>query len=432
MKYFERILLDEIKKWVERREIIIIKGPRQSGKTTLLEMLREWLHKKKKVRDENIIYLNFEDREVLEKFTLDPKNFIKSFIPDKRERYFILIDEAQYCQEIGQKLKFLYDSFKNIKFIVTGSYSLEVTSKTAKFLVGRAFSFELMPFSFYEFLKAKDERMARIFLEKNNEVKKFILEGKNFEFPSPDIFVKDLLKYWEEFLIFGGYPEVIKAESEEEKKIILKNIFSTYLEKDIVSFLQITDTIKFRKLIALLSSQIGSLISYEKLTTSTQGYFKEIIKLLDILQQTYIIKLLRPFHKNLVTELRKNPKIYFIDFGIRNYSINNFNALEIRTDSGKLAENFVLNELSFVRDEFFLNFWRTTAKAEVDFILNNINEIIPIEVKFEEMKREKLGRSLFSFINNYQPKRAIVITKNFWGERKVNKTLIKFIPIVYL
>ncbi|RLI90303.1 MAG: hypothetical protein DRO95_06465, partial [Candidatus Altiarchaeales archaeon] len=101
MKYFERILLDEIKKWVERREIIIIKGPRQSGKTTLLEMLREWLHKKKKVRDENIIYLNFEDREVLEKFTLDPKNFIKSFIPDKRERYFILIDEAQYCQEIG-------------------------------------------------------------------------------------------------------------------------------------------------------------------------------------------------------------------------------------------------------------------------------------------------------------------------------------------
>jgi predicted AAA+ superfamily ATPase len=130
----------------------------------------------------------------------------------------------------------------------------------------------------------------------------------------------------------------------------------------------------------LLSSQTGHIISYEKLTASTQSYFKEIKKLLDVLQQTYIIDLLRPFHRNLVTELRKNPKIYFIDHGLRNYAINNFNVVEFRGDDGELAENFVLNELSFfTRDKFFINFWRTTAKAEVDFVLNNVNEVIPIE-----------------------------------------------------
>jgi len=432
MEYLERILLEEIKKWVERREIILIKGPRQSGKTTLLEILEEWLEKKG-IKKENIIYLNFEDREILEKFTTDPKRFTTSLIADKSEKYFVLIDEAHYCKGIGQKLKLLYDSFKNIKFIITGSSSLEITSETARFLVGRLFSFELMPFNFYEFLNARDKRLARVFLEKHKQVREFIFEGKDLEIPSTDIFSGDLLRCWEDFMMFGGYPEVVKTEREEEKKIILKNIFSTYIERDIVSFLQITDTIKFRKLTTLLSSQIGHLISYEKLATSSQSYFKEITKLLDILQQTYVIKLLRPFHRNMVTELRKNPKVYFVDPGLRNYAVNNFNTLDLREDRGELAENFVLNELNFLaEDKFFINFWRTTAKAEVDFVLNNTNETIPLEVKFEELKKEKIGKSLFSFINNYHPKRAIIVTKKFWGERRIEDTVIKFIPVVYL
>jgi hypothetical protein len=134
----------------------------------------------------------------------------------------------------------------------------------------------------------------------------------------------------------------------------------------------------------------------------------------------------------LVTELRKNPKIYFFDYGLRNYAINNFNSLEIREDACRLAENFVLNEISFMTGEkFYLNFWRTTAKAEVDFILSAINKLIPIEVKFEVLKKEKIGRSLHSFIKAYSPKFAIVVTKDFWGEKKVGKTKVKFVPICY-
>lgn len=432
MKYLERMLFGEIKKWINRKEIIAIKGPRQSGKTTLLEMLKLWLEENG-IKKENIVYMSFEDRDILEKFTLDAKSLIKSFIENDTEKYFVLIDEAHYCKDLGQKLKLLYDSFKNVKFIITGSSSLEITSGTAKFLVGRLFSFELLPFSFYEFLNAKDKRLARVFLEKHEKIKKFIIEGKHFKIQSKDIFVKDIMKYLEEFLIFGGYPEVIKAEKEEEKKIVLKNIFNTYIEKDIVSFLQITDTIKFRKLTALLSSQTGKLVSYEKLTSFSNSYFKEIIRLLDVLQQTYTIKLLKPFHKNLMTELKKNPKVYFVDYGLRNYAITAFNSLEIRQDRGELAENFVLNELGLiVGDKFFINFWRTTAKTEVDFIINTANELIPVEVKFEKLNKEKTGKSFFSFINNYSPKRALIITKDFWGEKKVNNTLIKFVPIVYL
>ena len=432
MKYYERLLLEEIKKWLERKEIIAIKGPRQSGKTTLLKMLKDFLLKKG-VEEKNIIYLSFEDIETLEKFSLSPKEFVKSFIENENEKYYFLIDEAQYCKELGKKLKLLYDSFENAKFIVTGSSSLELTSETAKFLVGRLFSFELLPFNFFEFLNAKDKRIARIFAEKNGKIKQLILNEKDFEILKEDIFVNEILRYFEEFVVFGGYPEVIKARNEEEKKIILKNIFNTYLEKDVISYLQITDVVKFKKLVSMLSYLSGDLISFEKLTTETQSYFKEINFLLDVLQQTYVIKLLKPFHKNLITELKKNPKVYFFDFGLRNYTINNFNNLEIRSDSGKLVENFVLNEISsIVGEKMFLNYWRTIAKAEVDFVLSNGNKILPIEVKFESFKKEKIGKSLYSFIKNYSPKFAIVATKDFWGEKQVENTKVKFIPSCYL
>ncbi len=428
MEYFERNLLEEIKKWVDRREIIAIKGPRQSGKTTLLEMLKEWLIKEKGVDEEDIVFITFEDRELLEKFELDPKSFVRRFVGERK--VYFMIDEAHYCRDIGQKLKLLYDLYKNIKFIITGSSSLEITSETARFLVGRLFSFELLPLNFHEFLKVRDKNLARIYIEKNRQIRKFIFEGKNFEIEEKDIFIKELLEHLNEYLVFGGYPEVVKAKSGEEKRIVIKNIFNTYIEKDVLAYLQITEVTRFRRLISILAFTSGNLISYEKLSSYCDTYFKNIVRLLDILQQTYIIKLLRPFHRNLVTELRKNPKVYFYDYGLRNYAINNFNDLELREDAGKLAENFILNQLE--TEELFINFWRTTAKAEVDFVLSDINRIIPIEVKFESFKKPKITRSFHSFLKNYKPKNALVVTKDFWGEKEIGKTKVKFVPIVYL
>ena len=429
MKYFERKLLEELKKWTQRREILAIKGPRQSGKTTLLEMLREELEKE--VGEENIVFLTFEDLEVREKFEADAKEFISSFIFDKA-RYYFLLDEFHYVKDGGQKLKLLYDTLKNTKFVITGSSSLELRGETAAYLTGRMFSFELLPFSFYEFLNARDKRFARIYSERNSLVENLI-NGQNFSIKEgSDIFVDDLLKLLDEFIRFGGYPEVIKSKRDEEKLIVLKNIINTYIDKDIIKFLNITDALKFKRILTLLSSICGNILRYEGICTYSNTYYKEVVHILDILQQTYVIDLLRPYHRNLVTELRKNPKVYFVDHGLRNYLINNFSELEVRVDKGALAENFILNRLkALVGDKGIIHFWRTTAKAEVDFVIEMPDRLIPIEVKFEPFKKEKVPKGLFSFIRAYSPAVAIVVTKNFLAEKVVEKTRVEFIPIVY-
>jgi len=427
MEYIPRVLLNEIIEYIDRREIIAIKGPRQSGKTTLLKMLKDFLINEKNIDEDHIIYITFEDNEILYKFSENPKDFIRKYITDNK-RYYFLIDEAQYCKDLGKKLKLIYDLFENIKIIITGSSSLELKNETAKYLVGRLLEFELYPINFYEFLLYKDQKIAKIYREWNEKILNLLINNSDFEIKKDvDIYINDLLKYLNEYIKFGGYPAIVKAKSEKEKIFLLKNLINTYLDRDIVSFLNIRDIIKFRRLITALSSLNGSLINITQLANEVNSYFKEIIDLLDILEQTYIIRRIRPFHKNLVTELKKENKIYFVDTGLRNYLINNFNDIEIRNDSGTLIENFILNELYQYGK---INFWRTKNKAEVDFIFEG-KEIIPIEVKFSTIKKNILTKSLYSFIKNYNSKFSIIVTKNYWGERIINGNKIKYIPLVY-
>nr|CBH38792.1 conserved hypothetical protein [uncultured archaeon] len=426
MELYERELLPELVKWLDRREILAIKGPRQSGKTTLLEMLSTVLEQR--VRAENIIFLTFEDLEVREKFVTAPKEFITSFITEGR--YYFLLDEFHYVRDGSQKLKLLYDTLKNVKFVITGSSSLELRAETAAYLTGRMFSFDLLPFNFYEFLKARDKRFARIYKERNTMVRN-LLYGHDFVM-NGDIFVDDLLKFLDEFINYGGYPEVIKSEGEEERRIVLKNIVNTYIDKDIVNLLKISDALKFKRVLTFLASICGNILSYQEICLNSSTYYKEVVRILDILQQTYVIDLIRPYHRNQVTELRKSPKVYFVDSGLRNYLINNFSALDIRVDKGALAENFVLDRLKYlVGDKGIIHFWRTTAKAEVDFVIEMPDNLIPIEVKFKPFVKEKVPKGLISFIRTYSPALAVVVTKNFVGEKEVDETMVKFIPIVY-
>jgi predicted AAA+ superfamily ATPase len=430
--YFPRTLLDELKKWIKRREILAIKGPRQSGKTTLLLMLKEYLIQKEKINPKNIVFLTFEDRDALEKFSKSPKDYVESYIGKrKNERFYFFIDEFHYLEDGGQKLKFLYDIFDNIKFIITGSSSLELTGKTGKFLVGRMFSFYLYQFSFEEFIKAKSEQLANVYEDRKNKLRDFILNGKNFKL-SEDIFKEDFKKFFEEYAIYGGYPEVIKAEDIETKKMILKNIFETYITKDIVELLRIDNTFKFKTLVTLLANQIGNLINYNSLSNDAQSYFREIKHHLSILEETFVIFLLHPYFVNKITELKKNPKVYFVDVGLRNKAVNNFNELNIRNDVGQIIENVCLSQLKMRYPDFSVKYWRTISKAEVDFILELDKEIIPIEVKYSYLDEPKIPRSLGSFIDEYKPKKVLVLTKEFVGEVKISSSIIKFIPVWYL
>jgi predicted AAA+ superfamily ATPase len=429
MKYIERLLLDEIKRWIKRREILAIKGPRQSGKTTLLTILSDWLKIEMKVNEKHIVYVTFEDREQLDNFYQNPKDFVDRYVSDD-DTYYFLIDEAQYCQDLGQKLKLVYDLFKNTKLIITGSSSLELKNRTGKFLVGRIFEFELFPLNFYEFLNYKDPGLAKSYKVLKDKFDS-ALSGRSDGFEikkDKDILLKDILHYLNEFVTFGGFPAVVSAEDSEEKIAILKNLTNTYIDKDIASFLQISDTIRFRKFITAIAASNGGMLKLERLAGEVGSYFKETSKLLDDLEQTYIIRRISPYHRNLVTELKKEQKVYFVDTGLRNSLIANFSNLDQRPDAGVLVENFVLNEIA---PRSRLHFWRTTAKTEVDFVVEN-KKLTPIEVKFQHLSDATGSRSLYGFLNEYGSKSCFVLTKDFWGERLFNGSKILFMPVVYV
>ena len=129
--------------------------------------------------------------------------------------------------------------------------------------------------------------------------------------------------------------------------------------------------------------------------------------------------------------MKKNPKVYFVDTGLRNYVIKNFNETGLRPDGGKLVENVVLSEL-YQKEDSLIKYWRTAARAEVDFILDYRGEIIPVEVKYSRLKSPEISRGFRSFINQYKPRRAIILTKGFWGKREINGTKIGFIPVWYV
>lgn len=402
-EYIERDIEKEIIKWLGSREILAVRGPRQSGKTTLLFRLIDML-KNKGTDEKNIHFISMEDDFEKEKFEKNPKEYIEYYLEDKGHHVFFF-DEIQYIKNAGKILKLLFDTYK-IKIIVTGSSSLDL-NQLGKYLVGRVLFFDLFPFSFKEFLKAKDEPIYRHYLKHSFSVtkRKFI----------KSIYLDKLNKYFNEYLTFGGYPRIVMEKSIEKKKILLRNLFITYIEKDIVGLYGIKYRQKIIDLVKYLASVMGSMIKYEDICSVTGLYYKELKEILSLLEDTYIIRIIKPFHKNLVTEIKKNPKIYFIDIGLRNMIINRFEFLN--EEYGILLECFVSNLF-----RIDINYWRTTAKAEVDFILKE--KVIPIEVKLTP----KITRSLRSFVEQYNPKLVVMANMEKYRETKINKTKVLFVP----
>ncbi|MBE5728449.1 ATP-binding protein [Candidatus Parvarchaeota archaeon] len=428
-RLIKRELFTKILAHLDDKEIIAIRGPRQSGKSTLLKILRDNLIAQG-VDTKHVIYISFEDPMEIDDFSKDPLAYINSYLVDDKLYYF-LIDEVQYDKSAGKHLKLVFDSLNNLKIVVTGSSSLDV-AQISKFLVGRVFIYDLLTVNFYEYLDFYDERLVRIF-DKNRAILNEIISGKKVNFLPDKISLEAINKKLEEFLRYGGYPASVKKTRAEDKVEILRNIYSTYIGKDITSLFGITDTASIRKLLGALALQIGSLVNYNELSTTTGIYYKKLLEFLHVLEETYIIKRLYPFSRNMRSELKKNPKIYFFDIGLRNYIAQNFNPVSNRTDAGSMVENFVFVELQ-QRLELasFIYFWRTRAKAEVDFIISTPELVIPIEVKFSSFKRPEITRGMHSFIDEYEPRYAIVLTRDFFERIKIKKTEVFFIPLCFV
>ena len=395
--YIERKLEGIIKKYLPSPEIIAVVGPRQSGKTTLLNHIQAGLP--------DSVFLTFEDLQLRETFDLDLKTFIELYIKPFRT---IFIDEFQYARTGGQSLKFVFDTVPDRKILISGSSSLDLTVKAVKFLAGRLLAFTLYPFSFREFLSARDEPISRL------------LEGPlGREAMAPPVLSRFRSRL-EEFVVYGGYPRVVTAESETERGVVLKSLFQISLLRDIKDILGLVDDYKMTTLLKGLAMQAGNLISFDELANLTGQSALTVKKQLNFLEKTFIVSFLRPFYSNKRTELVKNPKVYFFDPGLRNAVIQDYRSLAARGDKADLYETFVFSEL--MKRDAASKFWRTKSKAEVDFI---VGDRIPIEVK-SGLSKPLIGKSLHSFISKYKPPRAFVLSESLFTDVAIGTTVVGF------
>lgn len=405
--YIERELEKKLEKYLKIPQIIAIVGPRRSGKTTLLQHLNQSLN--------NSLYLSFEDQKVLDLFDLDIESFAKLYL---QKQNFLILDEFHYSKQGGKNLKYLFDFYPANKIIISGSSAIDLSIRTIKNLVGRVVVFPLMPFSFAEFLKAKDKALLHIYEE--------IKEKKLDDIRSIEsVLINRFNSLLDEYVSYGGYPEVVLEKDAEVKKTLLNQIYSLYFLKEVRDILGLIDDYKLKLLLKALSLQIGNTCQYQELCQVSGFTIQTLKKYLNFLEKTFISFFPRPFFTNKRTELSKNPKVYFFDLGFRNAVIDNFLTPDKRSDGGALLENFVAIG---IKDSSDIHFWRTKSKAEVDFVIEQEGELIAIEVKAKLVK-PTISASMYSFSKKYRPKRAFFYSLNFVGKRRVEKTSVYFLPI---
>ncbi len=431
-----RDLLTQIKPFLKRKEFLAVIGPRQAGKTTFLEILKQhWLQAAPAARPE-VQTITFEDRRLLAQFEKDPVALVRSYLRGTPERrpFYLLIDEFQYAAAGGQKLKLIYDTVPKVKIVITGSSSLEIKAAVGKYMVGRILTFFLPPFNFGEFLAATQKRLAGVYHEQHPRLLDWLNMKKPGKFQErQDIFHADLIPAYERFCLWGGYPAVVLSANDPERRKVLGDIYNNYLLKDIKSLLELATERELMSLSQVLATQIGNIVVYQNLGQSAGLDHRQLKRHLRILEETYICREVRPFFRNRQKELSKNPKLYFWDMGFRNNVMENFGRLEKRPDAGAMIENAVFIQMHGLRvavDK--INFWRTKAGAEVDFIWHQNGQALPVEVKFSPFSAPKITKSLASFIDTFQPERALVLTRDYWGRMSRNKTRILFAPAYYM
>jgi len=358
-------------------EILLFIGPRQAGKTTILKQLQSLLQEK----NEMVYFLNLEDPDYLDLLNKSPKNLFKIFTMDLNKRLFVLIDEIQYLKNPSHFLKYFYDEYGGkIKILVSGSSAFYLDKKFKDSLAGRKKIFYVRTLSFDEFLRFKNESdLAQIVSEKK---KPALREKEKISF------------YFREYLIYGGYPRVVLAPL-EEKTDILREIAYSYIKKDIYEANVRQDEI-FYKLLKILAGQIGNLVNASELAL-TLGVSKTTIdNYLYVMRKSFHLHLVKPFYRNIRKELTKMPKVYFADFGLRNFFTDNFKSFETREDKGALLENAAFRQLLERYDEDSIKFWRTIQKNEVDFVAA---EKTAYEVKVNPEQFKKSNYQIF--LENY-------------------------------
>ncbi len=336
----ERELYPRIKPFIDSDEAIIITGMRRVGKTTLLKYIFE------QIKSENKIFLDLENP--LNQKYWEEKNYEK--ILDNllvlglniKEKAYVFLDEIQFVKNIPSAVKYLIDHHK-IKFFLTGSASYYLKNLFTESLAGRKFIFELFPLSFREFIQLKNIKV--VFPGPSQEI-----SAATFNF---------LNRYYEEYLTYGGFPGVVSKELIKEKKLMLEDIFSSYYMLEVGQLSDFRKTNIIRDLILLLMERAGSKLDVQRLSKELGVSRITIHEYISFLENTYFIKLIRPFSQNRDFEIRSTPKVYLCDSGM----LNHFS----RVSKGSLWEN---NIFCLLRTKGEINYYQRKNGGEIDFIVN--------------------------------------------------------------
>lgn len=345
-----RKISEKIKKAIiGERRVIIIYGPRQAGKTTLIKHLLSELK-------ESFEYFTGDDLYTQNIFSKNELESLKRVIKSD----ILVIDEAQRIDNIGLSLKLIFDNL-SVKIITSGSASFDLSNKLSEPLTGRTKTFWLYPFAYSE------------------------IEDKYIK-TSREIALEEMLRY-------GMYPKVHILASYQDKENYLYEYLNNYLYKDILSFSGTRKPKKIIDLLTLLALQIGKEVKISKLAQNLSLSQKAVENYLDILEKMFVIMNIRGFSRNLRKEISKTSKYYFWDVGLRNALIRNFNPLNFRTDKGELFENWFIMEKIKAADIFEkpanFYFWRTYDKKEIDLIEERAGELYGYEVKWNKAKTKK-------------------------------------------
>lgn len=389
-KIYKRKIFDEIIKYLYSKNIIVIHGARQVGKTYLLYYLKKYLERKK----QKCFYFDLEDWRILDVLNqgLDSfLSFLKAEGADFSNKNYVFIDEIQYLDNPSSFLKLVYDHVKNIQLIVSGSSSFEIKSKFKDSLVGRTVDFELYPLDFEEFLSFREEKI-------------------DLKIPLTSFHFQKLKNLYFEYLWYGGYPKIVLESEVEKKEKYLQQIIDTYIRRDIRDLANVKEIQKFNNLIKILASQSGQLLNIAELS-KTVGLSKQTIEnYLFILENTYVIKLIPPFSKSPKVEVSKRPKIFFYDTGILQMLC--FKKLN-QSLLGPIFETNIFSQLvkKYGRENIF--YWRNKNQKEIDFIIQKKEKILPIEAKLNFSGFSE--KTLEAFLRKYKTRDFYVVGL---GEKK--------------
>jgi predicted AAA+ superfamily ATPase len=364
----QRTIKDKIESLFFKGKAIIVLGPRQTGKTTLItEILKE----------REYLFLNADEAIVRTQLQV-PDSFTLSRIIGNHT--IVFIDEVQRLEEPGLIMKIITDQFKKVQLLVSGSSALEISNRINEPLTGRKWEFHLYPISFEEFENSVG------YIQAENQLS--------------------------HRLIFGMYPDVIKSPGNES--MVLQQLTSSYLYKDLLSLANIRKPELLERLLQALALQLGNEVSYNELAQLLQVDKATVMTYIDLLEKSFIVFRLRSFSRNIRNEIKNNRKIYFWDNGVRNTIIANLNSIDLRQDKGALWENFLMSErlkyLSYHQIITNSYFWRTTQQQEIDYIEERNGKLFAYEFKWKSEGKEKTPNS---FQKTYQTSVTTISRTNF-------------------